>query len=521
MEVTKRVRQRLIFFCLFCVGLAQIALSWSVRADEPLTIVVTPQLSGKDDDNQPGFEASIAAGVVKEAGLPVYIEEVPSARQLLMLEKGEKILASALVRTPEREQQYYWITPMSSNPITLFAKNSHPIARKPSPSFSDVETVSAIRGGYRESVLTELGKTVMGVTSWRQAVEAVLHDRVDAVFFSRTGLSVVCKENKLDCSALTPVLTWGETTTYLVMPRKPEYAALAEQLTAAADRFKQTETYRNALDKTIEKLARYGVSAVREQGVLRFVSPTDLLAQDLWVLADQVPFFSEQASDGTVTGYAAELVKAILNEAGIEKPILSTPWERIVRESSKPNLLAFSVARTPERESLYYWITPITRNMHALYGINGQRYVSLNAVPREARIGVLAGDYREAVAKEAGFDVTAFDSWEAATLAMLNGEIDYVFGSRGGVTTACRSLIADCSDVMLVAEYRIISLYLVLSRNGTEPLLAKVLQDAADRVKHSAAFAQWSASWSEKLWRANGLTHHIKDGVIQLWRENE
>lgn len=490
-----------------------------VHADDKLTIVITPQTSAESDT--PRFEQRVAEGIVKEAGLDVNTMEVPEPRMMMMLDQGEKVLASALVRTPEREQQYYWITPMSINPITLFTLDSHPIARKPSPSFEDIDSVSVVRGGYRESVLKELKKEVMSVTSWQQAVEAVLQGRVEGVLFSQTGISVLCKVKQLDCSSLTSVMTWGETVTYLVMPRKPEYEGLATRLKAASVSYKKTPEFASLIDDVIAGLKRFGVHAVNENGALHFISSTDLLARNLWVMADQVPFFSERAPDGSVTGYAAELVRAILNEAGIEKPILSTPWDRIVKESSKSNVLAFSVARTPERENLYYWITPIASNMHALFGINGKRYTAFNMVPRDARVGVLLNDYRQQVAEDAGFVVTAYATWNDAVMGMLNGDIDYVFGSRGGITTSCRSLVVNCSNVRLVAEYKTLSQYLVLSKNGTDPMLAELLKRAANDVKNSESYQHWSASWSQKLSRANGLTHHIKDGVIKLWRENE
>lgn len=522
MEASQRLR--LSVSKRLALLLLALLMALPLCAKTPLKIMVSPMpiFSTVSNHNTSGYSVSLAKGIVSQAGLDATVETVPFARMKATLDRGEPVLASAFARIPEREDKYYWITPVSANPIAFYVKRDHPLATAASPDFSQISTASVRRSDYRKTLLEDHGvHDIMEVNSWAQAIEAVLKERVDGVLFSSIGMAMMCHEAALDCDELVPAVPWGMTYSYMVIPRTPENARLAAKLTIAASEYKNSPAFAELIDKTLPELRALGVNASESEGVLSFNGPLRPRADDLWVLAAQAPFFSERNASGEVTGYAAELVKAMLAEADLEASLLPAPWSRIAKESKKPNVMAFAVARTPERESMYHWITPVTRSMHGLYGVGKARFASFDAVPKPARVAIIRNDYREQVATDAGFDVYGFDSWTSATSALLADEVDYLFGSRAGITLACRRLIESCDDVNRVAAYRVITTYVVLSKQQTETALVERLKAAAVKVKQDPEFRRWSSAWSQQLNSTNGLRHHIDDGVVQLWSKQE
>ncbi|GGW83345.1 substrate-binding periplasmic protein [Alteromonas halophila] len=501
---------------------ACLLIATSAAATVKVMVSPMPVFSEVNASHVSGYSVSLSKGILAEAGMDASVEAVPFARMLANLRREEEVLASAVVRLPEREEDFYWITPVSANRVTFYVKQSHPLANTSSPSFSNVSSAAVRRGDYRTSLLRDHGvENLMEVNNWTQAIEAVQKGRVDGLLFSDIGMSIRCKTAKMNCDDLVPVMKLDMTYSYLVLPRTPALADLAARLSQAAITFKQSEKFRNLVNTTLPRLSALGVEASESEGIVSFSGPLRLNAEDLWVMADQVPFFSERNSEGDVTGYAVELVRAILDEAGLDTPVLSAPWDRIAKESLKPNVMAFSVARTAERESQYHWITPITRNMHGLYSLSGQRFDSFKDVPVKRAVAVLTNDYREQIAREAGFEVHEFDTWEAATTALLEGDVDYLFGSRGAVDSACQALVAACEGIRLAATYRLITTYLVLSKAQTEPALVERLKAASVKVKQAPEFTRWAEAWGKKLNNVVGGSHHMKDGVIQLWSEQE
>ena len=65
--------------------------------------------------------------------------------------------------------------------------------------------------------------------------------------------------------------------------------------------------------------------------------------------------------NGNLIGVSVDVVRALLAEAGMgNAPIESIPWARAYQMAKTgPNVLIFSITRTPERESLFKWVGTI------------------------------------------------------------------------------------------------------------------------------------------------------------------
>jgi polar amino acid transport system substrate-binding protein len=242
---------------------------------------------------------------------------------------------------------------------------------------------------------------------------------------------------------------------------------------------------------------------------------------NLWVIADVVPLFSEVGERGRIEGIAADLVSDILDEMALDQTILSAPWARIAKEAmTKSNVLVFSVIRTDERENVFHWVTPVSRNLHGLYGIDKPYFPLFEDVPKTYRVGTLLEDYRYQIAIEHGFKVKAYDSWQALADALINNEIDTIFGSQGAIDLGCNPKQFKCETITLSSKYDISTAYLALSKKDTCVLALEKLKLAAAGVKMSDKFNEQLSSWSDMVSEEYGIAHHTKNGVVHLWKPN-
>jgi polar amino acid transport system substrate-binding protein len=90
-------------------------------------------------------------------------------------------------------------------------------------------------------------------------------------------------------------------------------------------------------------------------------------AAEFTVLTHPLPPFTTGTA-AAPTGFAVEVVEAILRRTGDTGEVQVVPYPRLMRDVRQgPSTIAFIVARTPEREALMQWIGPIVVTPVSLY----------------------------------------------------------------------------------------------------------------------------------------------------------
>lgn len=88
---------------------------------------------------------------------------------------------------------------------------------------------------------------------------------------------------------------------------------------------------------------------------------------ELSALTEQLPPLNMEA-EGRVTGFSSELLDLIAADAGIHVRKQVLPWARAYdRALRNPDVILYSLVRTPERESLFRWVGPISPRRIVLY----------------------------------------------------------------------------------------------------------------------------------------------------------
>lgn len=84
---------------------------------------------------------------------------------------------------------------------------------------------------------------------------------------------------------------------------------------------------------------------------------------------------------GNIVGKSTNVVKAILANAKVDYSIAIYPWTRAFNlASTRPNVLIYSILRTPQREKLFYWICPIsTQEPHKIYKLTSRKDIVVHS----------------------------------------------------------------------------------------------------------------------------------------------
>jgi len=121
------------------------------------------------------------------------------------------------------------------------------------------------------------------------------------------------------------------------------------------------------------------------------------------VTEDFPPYnFEEQ---GAVKGAATEVVRAVLERAGLQRPIEVLPWRRALDSAlNEPNTLIYSVARTEGREHQLAWLGRICDRRLVLYCLKERDDLighPLESLP-DATFAVIQGDASEELLRRRG-----------------------------------------------------------------------------------------------------------------------
>src|SRR5690606_13702678 len=196
---------------------------------------------------------------------------------------------------------------------------------------------------------------------------------------------------------------------------------------------------------------------------------------------------------------AIDLVNGIQQKLDAHYPIYNFPWARLFKSlSDQKNIVALTVARTPEREEQFHWITSIARSIHGLYALqsNNIEVTDLSSVKNIGPVGVMRGDVREMVLRQAGVtDIVQYNNWEQVVGALLKGRVKAIFYSSSGVNYACPPNKPGCEQIENIFIYKVVTTYIAMSKNGTDAQLVEDWKQAAEDYKHDKAFVYLTQKW--------------------------
>lgn len=127
---------------------------------------------------------------------------------------------------------------------------------------------------------------------------------------------------------------------------------------------------------------------------------------ELKIVTENFPPYNFQL-EGRAHGVSSEVVQAMLRHANLETDIQFYPWPRAYRAAQvEPNTLIYSIARIPERETMFEWIGTIAPYQTSFYKLKSNKDLQINSLEdaRAHRIGVSQEDAIKTYLENRGFD---------------------------------------------------------------------------------------------------------------------
>jgi polar amino acid transport system substrate-binding protein len=148
--------------------------------------------------------------------------------------------------------------------------------------------------------------------------------------------------------------------------------------------------------------------------------------QRLVLTTEEYPPYNMSDAQGHVVGISTEIVKTLLETAGVEYEVAVYPWARAIAMARlQVNTCVYSMSRTPEREDLYRWIGPLVANDWTLFARSGaSRPVQMEDV-QNMRIGSYQGDAIVSYLQTRGYLVDVAPNDDTNPKKLLAGRIDY------------------------------------------------------------------------------------------------
>jgi polar amino acid transport system substrate-binding protein len=218
----------------------------------------------------------------------------------------------------------------------------------------------------------------------------------------------------------------------------------------------------------------------------------DVFAQNLAIYCEDDNPLQFYDHAGNLTGLTVELVREIQKRVGNRDAIQVVPWARgLDKLNNNPNVLLFSMARTPERDTLYQWIGPITAITYSLY-VKAESLIkieSLEDAKKMKLIGVYRDDIRDQTLTRLGFgNLDRASSNVSSFKKLMMGRVSAYADSKMGVENLARAAGFQVSDVKPAFELFKSQLYIAASKN-TDPAIVVKWNTALEAMKSDKTFS--------------------------------
>lgn len=215
------------------------------------------------------------------------------------------------------------------------------------------------------------------------------------------------------------------------------------------------------------------------------------LACPLRVLTEELPPYQVVKNQQVIGGFAFLQVQSILRQAGLACRTEVMPWANAVELAQQPNVLIFSMARLPPRESLYHWLTPLLRADYRFYSAQRQvvQQLSQGVAPQQFVAVAVADSMMDQRLQQLGFQ----PGKNLLQARDVNEQWQLLQQHRAQLTLAFEPDFAALADpqVRQTRFYRSaqsvlhIDLYLAASLQ-TDPLLLQRLRSAISALQRAA-----------------------------------
>ena len=217
----------------------------------------------------------------------------------------------------------------------------------------------------------------------------------------------------------------------------------------------------------------------------------------LTILTEDYPPLSFAAGD-SISGFAADVVASIQQVLKTNyKPTLlkwDAAYNRVITE---PNVVLFSMERTPEREDLVHWIGPLGETKTFLYARKDNPIMiqSLEEAKALKAIATTTNWFSEQYLKNEGFEnLVSSEKPSDSIKQIISGRVEISVFSALTFNKIAEDAGYVPSDFRPIFELMSSSYYIAISK-GTDPQIVANWKTAFEQIKANGTLDKLKAKW--------------------------
>ncbi|WP_028535623.1 substrate-binding periplasmic protein [Paludibacterium yongneupense] len=220
------------------------------------------------------------------------------------------------------------------------------------------------------------------------------------------------------------------------------------------------------------------------------------------------------ASAEDVRGFSVDIVREIMARTKDRGVIKIIPWPRSYKLlSTEPNVVLFSMARTPLRELQFQWVGPLSFSKSLLYVRRDSKRAinTLDDARKLNGIAVMADDSKTQFLESQHFtNLNVSTSWGVLYHKVQAGRMDALADTNLDFPIKARAEGFNPVELKPVFELFETDLYIGFSKS-TPPDIVHNWQVALDSIKRDGTFFRLAKKWS-RYWNVHWV---VKDGALQ------
>ena len=224
---------------------------------------------------------------------------------------------------------------------------------------------------------------------------------------------------------------------------------------------------------------------------LSFLCSSLTTAQQLNVVTEHLPPYQIVENGTLSSGTSYIFVKQLLELAEFDAKITAMPWARAYRSAlEQENTIIFSIFRTPVRENLFKWITPLETTPFRFFTSSQNTHVTIKKIEDALAYEAVAvrdsaeADFLKSIGFSEGINLLLVKDYTTAWSMVHKQRYDILY-SHASYELAFNDRILSDDDFIsfpMVVERH--TLYVAASLNTSDYVVLK-LREAAAQIKNS------------------------------------
>ena len=436
------------------------------------------------DGEWSGATAEVVKEILRRLDQKNAIEEVPWARGYQIVQEAPNTVLFSMARTPERENLFHWVGPVSIFQSGFYARKDSKISIRSLDEARLVKRIGTYRNDVRETFLLQNGfRNLQRTNSNESNLRKLLTGRIDLWATSNIEAASVPRQYGEDPTDLRHVYSFQKFVLYI---------AISKQTPLHIVRGWQHTLDRMKADGSFASISRRWL-------------PADSLPEEILTpsskadLDDVIRIFTENAPPGSyiegkdLKGPSVRIVQEIIKRLSINASIEVVPWARGYHMAqTQPNVALFATSRLPHREKMFKWVGPLYTQRWGFYKKKDARIDVLTMADAKnvGRIGTYHEDAKEQYLRSLGFvNLISTNNNIGNVQHLMEGRIDLWVSSDFNMPYIVRYAGYDPQQIALALSFKTIGNYIAFSPMTSDRHVNR-WQTALDELRRDGTVAQ-------------------------------